>query len=161
MIKYLTFVLAFFAVTGGFAQKGINIKVTITRVETMNAPLIVGLYHDEVSFKAKKSAIDSVHVVPHHESVEVTFKGVARGQYAIALFQDIDGSGRLTTKEFGIPTEPVGISNYPLPGIPQPPKFRKAAIAVVHDTTIVVPLMFSKDYEKEYLDHHPAGSNKQ
>lgn len=161
MIRYLTFILAFFAVAGGFAQKGVDLKVAITRVETMNAPIIVGLYHDEVSFKAKKNAIDSVHVIPHHESVEVVFKGIASGQYAIALFQDIDGTGRLTTKEFGIPTEPVGISNYPLPGIPQPPKFRKAVFTVVHDTTIIVPLMFSKDYEKEYLDHHHEGTNKQ
>ena len=152
MIKTLLSLLISLWVVSGFAQQTKTLHVNITRIETMEAPLIIGLYDNEDSFKSKK-ALDSLHVVPNQESMEVVFKNVVKGQYAIALFQDIDGTGKLTTKEFGIPTEPVGISNYPLPGIPQPPKFKKALFSVEKDTAITIPLMFSKDYEKEFQQH--------
>ncbi len=149
MIKKLLLGLTFFLLMAGLnAQKTYTISVTISRIETMKAPLIIGLYADEDSFKSKK-ALDSLHVVPNKETLTVKFKKVPAGTYAIAMFQDIDGTGKLTTKEFGIPAEPVGISNYPLPGIPQPPKFKKATFEVTKNIAIAIPLMFSKDYKKE------------
>lgn len=149
MTKKFIVLFAFLILMSGLhAQKSYTISVKIERIENMKAPLIVGLYADEESFKAKK-ALDSLHVVPSKETFTVKFKKVPSGTYAIALFQDLNGTGKLTTKEFGIPTEPVGVSNYPLPGIPQPPKFKKAAFEVNKNMEIAIPLMFSKDYKKE------------
>ena len=130
------------------AQKTYTVTINITRISTMGAPLIIELYSDETSFNAKHS-LDSLHIIPEKDSIQVSFQHVPAGTYAVAMFQDIDGTGKLTTKEFGIPAEPVGISNYPLSGIPQPPKFKKATFDVSQDTTIHIPLMFSKDYVKE------------
>lgn len=130
------------------AQKNCTVTINITRIATMGAPLNIELYGDEASFNAKHS-LDSLHIIPENDSIQVSFQQVPAGTYAVAMFQDIDGTGKLTTKEFGIPAEPVGISNYPLSGIPQPPKFKKAAFEVSRDTTIDIPLMFSKDYAKE------------
>ena len=106
------------------AQKTYTVTINITRIVTMGAPIIIELYSDEASFNEKHS-LDSLHIVPEKDSIQVSFQHVPGGTYAIAMFQDIDGTGKLTTKEFGIPAEPVGISNYPLSGIPQPPKFKK------------------------------------
>ncbi len=149
MKKFLLILFVYVAVTSGAcAQKSYTVTVTITRIETLNAPLVIGLYSDEDSFKSKK-AIDSLHVIPAKETITVAFRKVPAGTYAIALFQDVNKTGKLTTKEFGIPTEPVGISNYPLSGIPQPPKFKKAAFEVSENMAMTIPLMFSKDYKKE------------
>lgn len=149
MKKLLLILLVCIAVvSGAYAQKSYTVTLTITRIETMKAPLVIGLYSDEASFKSKK-AIDSLHVIPTKETMTVAFKKVPAGTYAIALFQDVNKTGKLTTKEFGIPAEPVGISNYPLSGIPQPPKFKKAAFEVSENMAMTIPLMFSKDYKKD------------
>lgn len=145
---FLLFITILGLTFGLQAQKTFTITLTISRIETMKAPLIIGLYADEESFKSKK-AIDSLHVIPTKESVTVKFKKVMAGTYAIALFQDVNRTGKLTTKEFGIPSEPVGISNYPLPGIPQPPKFRKATFEVDKNMELTIPLMFSKDFKEQ------------
>ncbi|MBU3928572.1 MAG: DUF2141 domain-containing protein [Bacteroidetes bacterium] len=144
LLFFAAFILAF----GLQAQKQFTLTLNITQIEIRKAPLIIGLYMDEEGFKSKY-AFDSLVVVPDKENILVSFKQVPAGNYAIALFQDVDGSGKLTLKGFGIPDEPVGISNYPLPGIPQPPKFKKAAFEITKDTLLTIPLMFSKDYTKE------------
>jgi uncharacterized protein (DUF2141 family) len=43
--------------------------------------------------------------------LRVVFPDVPRGTYAIAAFQDLDGSGRLERTPLGLPTKPYGFSN--------------------------------------------------
>lgn len=44
-------------------------------------------------------------------SLRVVFADLPRGTYAVAAFQDIDGSGRLERTPLGLPTKPYGFSN--------------------------------------------------
>ena len=54
------------------------------------------------------------------------------GTYAIALYHDLDASGRLETNGLGIPVEPFGISNNPTI-ILSPPSVTEAAFEVPED----------------------------
>lgn len=40
-----------------------------------------------------------------------TFQDIPYGEYAIALYQDENGNGKLDTGAFGVPTEPFAFSN--------------------------------------------------
>lgn len=39
------------------------------------------------------------------------FKEIPFGEYAVAIFQDVNGNGKLDTGNFGIPSEPFAFSN--------------------------------------------------
>jgi uncharacterized protein (DUF2141 family) len=44
-------------------------------------------------------------------TVRVAFTDVPPGRYAVAAFQDVDGTGELRRGKLGIPLEPYGFSN--------------------------------------------------
>jgi uncharacterized protein (DUF2141 family) len=46
-------------------------------------------------------------------TVEVTFDGVAPGDYGVAIVHDSNGNGKQDRNFIGIPTEPYGFSNNP------------------------------------------------
>jgi uncharacterized protein (DUF2141 family) len=53
------------------------------------------------------------------------FSGLAAGRYAVAVFHDVDSSGKLKKSFLGIPTEETGASN-DARGAMGPPKFADA-----------------------------------
>lgn len=61
--------------------------------------------------------------------VEASVPGIAPGQYAVAVYQDEDGSGRLKRNFFGMPQEDLGFSRDPKLGLGAP-SFASSAIAV-------------------------------
>ena len=71
-------------------------------------------------------------------TVELRIQNVEPGDYAIAVFQDLNGNGRID-RPFFIPTEPFGFSNDV--GRSGPPRFEAAKVSVREPTTtVVVPL---------------------
>jgi uncharacterized protein (DUF2141 family) len=40
----------------------------------------------------------------------LTFANLAPGEYAVAVYQDLNGNGRLDANMFGVPSEPYGFS---------------------------------------------------
>ena len=66
-------------------------------------------------------------------------KGLPKGTYALALFQDLNGNGTLDTGAFGIPQEPTGFSN-DAQDVMGPPSFEECSFTVRGDTTLVVHL---------------------
>ena len=71
-------------------------------------------------------------------TVELRIQNVEPGDYAIAVFQDLNGNGRID-RPFFIPTEPFGFSNDV--GRSGPPRFEAAKVSVREPTTtVVIPL---------------------
>jgi uncharacterized protein (DUF2141 family) len=60
--------------------------------------------------------------------VHAAFADLTPGRYAIAAFQDEDGTGVLRRGKLGIPLEPFGFSNGA--GLARKPKFDAAAFEV-------------------------------
>jgi uncharacterized protein (DUF2141 family) len=61
-------------------------------------------------------------------SVSASFPDVPPGRYAVAAFQDVDGTGVLRRGKLGIPLEPFGFSNGA--GLARRPSFEAAAFEV-------------------------------
>ncbi len=54
--------------------------------------------------------MDGKKIDAAHNSVQTTFS-VEPGEYAIAVYHDQNGNGKMDTRLFGIPKEPYGFSN--------------------------------------------------
>lgn len=72
--------------------------------------LYVAVHSLAQDFPAKDDkAIKSV-VVAQKDSTELVITNIPAGEYAIAVFADMNGNGVLDSNFVGIPREPVGIS---------------------------------------------------
>jgi uncharacterized protein (DUF2141 family) len=71
--------------------------------------------------------------VPVAQAAALRFDDLPSGDYAVALFHDENGNGRIDTR-FGIPAEGVGFSNNPRLMF-GPPSFARAAVALTNRTT--------------------------
>ncbi|MBY0427835.1 MAG: DUF2141 domain-containing protein, partial [Alphaproteobacteria bacterium] len=68
-----------------------------------------------------------------------SFKGVAPGTYAVAVYHDENGNGKMDTNFIGIPKERTGASN-DAKGKMGPPKFQDAKFVVSGDLTISIAM---------------------
>lgn len=73
------------------------------------------------------------------ERVTLVFRQLPAGTYAVAVYHDENGNGRLDANVIGLPTEPYGFSR-DAAGTLGPPRFADAAMALQADTTIHVKL---------------------
>jgi uncharacterized protein (DUF2141 family) len=88
--------------------------------------LYVAVHSLAQDFPAKDDkAIKSV-VVAQKDSTELVITNIPAGEYAIAVFADMNGNGVLDSNFVGIPREPVGISR-DAEGKFGSPKFANAA----------------------------------
>jgi len=89
-----------------------SITVDITGVNVKkDGELYIGLYNSKNSFKDKLKTYKSAIVGIYSNSVEITFKDIPKGVYAIAVFHDENKNGKLDKNFFGVPTEGYGFSN--------------------------------------------------
>ncbi len=69
------------------------------------------------------------NVIATGDIVEILMQNFADGEYAVAVYEDINGNGKLDTNFLGIPKEPVGTSR-DAKGNFGPPKFANAAFKI-------------------------------
>jgi uncharacterized protein (DUF2141 family) len=117
---FLTFVLVMSAIPVEAADLGI----TVDGLRSSKGTVLVGLYDTRLGFEnAIKQAAkdgflndpDRVAGVALRATTAMTsgivFRNVEPGRYAIILFHDENGNGRLDVNFWGVPTEPYGFSN--------------------------------------------------
>lgn len=126
-----------------FGQDTATLTISILNIELNNSRIFVGLYDNEATFKLKSGAVDSLILIPDKETIEVSMEDIPFGNYAVAIFQDINDNGRLDAREFKIPIEPVGISNYTVNKSSLPPTFKKAQFSISGDTLVSIQLMLN------------------
>ncbi len=140
-MRKLFFIILLFQITGFvFGQNIANLTVSISNITLTDGKIYVGVYDNEVSFKQKSGAVDSLIIIPTNETTKVQFNNIPTGDYAIAVFQDLNKNGKIDLGKFKIPTEPVGISNYSIGKSKLPPTFKKAQFTFCGDTLIFIPL---------------------
>ena len=109
------------------AQNTSTIVVNISDFESNEGKVYVALYDSADTFLTKHVE-GQIGEVSDLKST-VTFEGVENGMYAISVFHDENGNGKLDTQMFGIPSEPVGTSNNAT-GFFGPPEFEDAKFEV-------------------------------
>jgi uncharacterized protein (DUF2141 family) len=79
----------------------------ITKTGSMN----VALYKEGEDFPDDKYLVKSLKSDCATGVCKLQFENVEYGQYAIAIYQDVNGNGKLDTGNFGVPKEPFAFSN--------------------------------------------------
>lgn len=114
-----------------------TLTIEVRDIEKVEGRLYIAIYHSEATFMKKPLATFRVEVKDKVVSVPCT--GLPAGTYAVSLFQDANGNGKLDTGIFGIPTERFAFSN-DAEGIMGPPTYKKCSFTFSEDTTLVIHL---------------------
>ena len=89
---------------------GHSVTVSVDGISKTEGSIMAALFDSSGTFLGK-DAYAAMRVEVKGTAVSFTYKGLPSGEYAIALFQDIDGDGQLAKNMLGIPVEPYGFSN--------------------------------------------------
>ncbi|WP_347084338.1 DUF2141 domain-containing protein [Bacteroides uniformis] len=103
----------------------------------LRPPLYVAIYNSEETFM--KKPLTAFRIDVKDTSLSIPCQGLPTGTYAISLFQDENGNGKLDTAVFGIPTEKYGFSN-DAQGVMGLPSYDKCSFTFSGDTTLVIHL---------------------
>ena len=108
-----------------------DLTVTVVGVQSNDGQVRVALYDDAHQFP--QGTIFAGQIVPAAKgTVQVQFKNVAPGRYALSAFQDVNSNQRLDSNMMGMPTEPYGFSR-DAHGDMGPPNFDAAVFTVGAD----------------------------
>jgi uncharacterized protein (DUF2141 family) len=89
-----------------------TLRIKVKPVTIAKGKIHAGLFRDANSFPKKELAFAGKEVVVKQTGeAEIEFSGLAPGRYALAVFHDLNGNGKLDTNLLGVPTEPYGFSN--------------------------------------------------
>ena len=135
MIIFLVFVMQSTAQLL-FAQ---NLTIEVCDIEKVEGHLYVAIYNSEETFM--KKPLTAFRIDVKDTSLSIPCQGLPTGTYAISLFQDENGNGKLDTAVFGIPTEKYGFSN-DAQGVMGPPSYDKCSFTFSGDTTLVIHLKY-------------------
>jgi len=107
-----------------------TLQIKITNIEKGSGTLYIAILnapeHWLKSDASAKPFRDMTQAVSSTEDVLLSIEDLPPGQYAISVFQDLDGDAELDTNLVGFPKEPFGFSA-PM-GNFGPPNFAEAAI---------------------------------
>ncbi|MFY7900083.1 MAG: DUF2141 domain-containing protein [Chitinophagaceae bacterium] len=92
--------------------------INITNLQNVKGNLYIGWYKEANTFRINDKAIYREKVVVNNQKeVNVVFKNIPKGKYAIAVFVDENDNYKLDKNVFGIPKEKYGFSNNVLPSL--------------------------------------------
>lgn len=130
-----TFIMLMLLVSGTLGAQH-RLTVAVDGIEEIEGTIYVAVYDAETFLqKPVYRAIAKVE----GEEVSIVMDSIAPGRYAVSLFHDANGNGKLDTGAFGIPVEKTGFSNNAA-GAYGPPAFEDCRFDVEDDTVIYVTL---------------------
>jgi len=142
---YWLLVTGFWLLVTGFCLLSPGeLKITITNISPTGGNLYIAVYDKEETYMNPDKAF-LLKIVSIDSKIEhIVFKDVPPGEYAIAIFQDINGNGELDKKDAGIPKEPYGFSN-DARGKLGPAKYKDAKFSFSKDMVLSIKLVNNMD----------------
>lgn len=96
--------------TGFHSEEKGSIKVTLSNIKD-TGKIKIGIYREGDDFPDAKFLVKTLFAEGVSGQCEVQFEEIPFGTYAIAIYQDVNGNGKLDKGAFGIPSEPFAFSN--------------------------------------------------
>ena len=93
-----------------YAQSG-TINVEILEIKEIKGQIAIALYNKSGDFLKPGKAYKGVFLKVVKKRVTYTFSNVQNGDYAIAIFHDINNNGEHDKNFLGLPKEGYGFSN--------------------------------------------------
>jgi uncharacterized protein (DUF2141 family) len=131
--KLLFLCVSLLAVESLFAGN-IGATIEINGVTVNGGLVYVAVYSNENEYKSEKAFAQ--FILQPDKTTLTYFLDLPEGEYVVSVFQDSNNDGELNTGFFGIPSEPVGKTNYMLKG--SPGGFNKLKAAVNNSSTKLI-----------------------
>ena len=106
-----------------------TLTVTILGLKSEDGAVALALFGSAEDFKTRTNAVAVGRVPPKGGTAVWQVENLQPGNYALAVYHDLNGNGELDRTTIGPPDEPYGFSN-DARGTLGPPKFDKAAIEI-------------------------------
>jgi uncharacterized protein (DUF2141 family) len=137
--RLLAIVAASALLASGAVAGAADLKVSVQNFAVKGGTVYVALYDSADAFPQPGKNIAGQFMPVGDGPVAAAFLNLKPGRYAISVFHDENGNGKLDTNLLGVPIERVGFSR-DAKGSFGPPKFDAAAIRVSNSTSIVITL---------------------
>ena len=137
------FALLFVLGTAVPALAQCRLEIRISGFRKRTGQVYLGLYRQQEGFPGtvSRAFLHEQMAVPASGDAVFRLSEVPAGTYAVSVFDDEDGNGKMKTNWLGIPLEGVGVSNNVRSHF-GPPHFRDAAVQLSRDTTLLIKLWF-------------------
>ena len=136
-MKILSLIILFISFTFKIYGHG---TIIIQGVEHEEGKIDVKIYNDKKTFLKEELTVETIRKKPTKGETIIPITKVHEGQIAIVVYHDEDGNGELKTGLFWRPKEGFAFSNNYTPK--GPPKFKKAAIELLHGEPVVIELNY-------------------
>jgi uncharacterized protein (DUF2141 family) len=140
-----SFIISLFLATGIYA--GERLSLLITNINPARGKLYVAVYNSAENYMDPGSAISREIIPVTADTAFVVFDNLPAGEYAIAVFLDLNGNGMLDTRKNGIPEEPFGFSNDARSKL-GPAKFRDACFSFHESRQLTIKLVSNVKKQK-------------
>lgn len=125
LMTFITILFSLFAPT--VAETG-ALEVNISNIDYQKGGVIrIGLYDNSSDFPSSTVTYKSGSVPVSGADATFTFDDLPFGQYALAMYHDMNNDGKMNKNFFGVPKEPYAFSNNAM-GILGPPSFEEASV---------------------------------
>lgn len=117
------------------AERG-SLKIEIGKISIAEGAIWIGIYDAPNTYLIKEKAILSTIKVQSTGMVTTDISSLHYGEYAIAVFHDINNNGIMDQNFLGIPSEPYAFSKEPKSKW-RIPKFEEVKIAFYQDNQTI------------------------
>jgi uncharacterized protein (DUF2141 family) len=111
----------------------------VTGLTAKTSSVYVAMFESQEGFPKSELSSKTTVVSATEDQVQFLLELPRNQPVAIAVFQDIDGNGKLSKNQIGIPTEPYGFSNNAR-GLLGPPSFSDAVFTISDDRDSAQPI---------------------
>jgi uncharacterized protein (DUF2141 family) len=116
MFKKMLFLCVSFFIAGNSFADEINTIIEINGIIVNGGLVYVSVYSNENEYK-NETAFTKFILQPNNKVLTHSLD-LPEGEYVVSAYQDKNGDEELNSGLFGIPSEPVGKTNYNLRGAP-------------------------------------------
>jgi uncharacterized protein (DUF2141 family) len=120
-----------------FAQN--TILVHVKNVDSASGHVKVAVYDSDETFLSFDGVLKTGTAPAHEGIVTMQIVDIPIGEYALAVFHDENGNGKLDTNWLGIPKEKVAFSRAKMKTF-GPPRYKECAFRVTSDYEISIDL---------------------
>ena len=98
----------------------IPLTVNVTNLKSKSATVVIGVYGPKNKFLDEKDQLKEYRFKPKNGKLSAKITDLAFGEFGMAIYQDVDGDGKIDKNLIGIPKEPYAFSKNYKPTIKAP-----------------------------------------
>jgi uncharacterized protein (DUF2141 family) len=115
---------------------GAGIEVRVNNLDSEKGQVVIGLYDAGEKFPETGKEVQGLKLELGSDKPKGTFSSLAPGDYAVSLFHDVNGNGKLDKNFMGIPTEGYGFSKNAYNWYGGAPEFDQASFELEKGETV-------------------------